>query len=248
MFADPTAQRRLLDVAELDSKLLHLRHQAGHLPENEKLSQLQVTRLELSEQITATKTRQDDAQRLLDRAEADLAPVKARLVRDEKRVDDGLVIEQRAMASLEAEIEHLKGRIDDLEEAELEAMQQVEDEGHGHEELVGRRTEIENQMRTLLSQREDTRAKLTRQNEELTRRRSSAAGGLPEDLLADYERIHARSGSTGAAEMRARRCGGCGLEIDVAELRRFAAAPATEVLHCEECGRILVRTEKSGLA
>ncbi len=248
MFADPTAQRQLLDLAALDSKLLHLRHQAGHLPENEKLSQLQVTRLQLSEKITATKTRRDDAQRELDRTEADLAPVKARLARDEKRADDGVVTEQRAMASLTAEIEHLKGRIDDLEEAELEIMQRVEDEGHSHDELLARRTEIENQMRSLLSQREDTKARMSRQNEEITRQRAGAAAALPAALLADYERIQARSGSTGAAELKARRCGGCGLEIDVAELRRFASAPADEVLHCEECGRILVRTEKSGLS
>ncbi|SER47255.1 hypothetical protein SAMN05443377_10122 [Propionibacterium cyclohexanicum] len=247
MLADPTAQRRLLDVAALDSKLLQLRHQSGHLPENEELAQLQTVRLELVERITATKTRQEDAQRQLERAEADLTPVRARLERDEKRAKDGLVVEQRAMASLQAEIDHLKGRIDDLEEDELEAMQQVEDEGRQHEELVAQRTEIENRMRALLSQREDTKATIARQAESLTRERTAAAESLPADLLADYERIHKRSGSTAAAELRARRCGGCGLELDVAELRRFAAAPATEVLHCEECGRILVRTEKSGL-
>jgi predicted nucleic acid-binding Zn-ribbon protein len=51
----------------------------------------------------------------------------------------------------------------------------------------------------------------------------------------------------GAAELHQRRCLGCRLEINAADLRQFAAAAPDEVLRCEECGRILVRTERSGL-
>jgi predicted nucleic acid-binding Zn-ribbon protein len=37
------------------------------------------------------------------------------------------------------------------------------------------------------------------------------------------------------------------LEINAADLRVFSAAPEDEVLRCEECGRILIRTPQSGL-
>ncbi|MFT8395053.1 zinc ribbon domain-containing protein [Propionibacterium sp.] len=248
MHADPTAQRRLLDIAALDTKQLHLNHQAAHLPENEGLSALQKTRLGLSEKVTATETRRDDAQRLLDRAEEDLAPVKQRLERNQKRADDGVVSEQRALASLLAEIDHLKGRMEDLEEAELEAMQQVEDEGKQYDAFVAQRTDIENSMRKLLSQREDTKARITRQAEEIARQRTQVVADVPADLFKEYEKIRAQTGSTGAAGIRAKRCGGCGMEIDVADLRRFTTASPDEVLYCEECGRILVRTEQPGLS
>jgi len=35
--------------------------------------------------------------------------------------------------------------------------------------------------------------------------------------------------------------------LDVSELKRQATAAPDQVLRCEECGRILVRTESSGL-
>jgi predicted nucleic acid-binding Zn-ribbon protein len=44
-----------------------------------------------------------------------------------------------------------------------------------------------------------------------------------------------------------RRCTGCQLEVNAADLGTFAAAADDEVLRCEECSRILVRTAQSGL-
>ena len=69
----------------------------------------------------------------------------------------------------------------------------------------------------------------------------------PTDLLALYEKLRARTGGVGAAALRQRRCEGCRLELNSAELRPAARAAADEVLRCEECGRILVRTAESGL-
>jgi predicted nucleic acid-binding Zn-ribbon protein len=35
--------------------------------------------------------------------------------------------------------------------------------------------------------------------------------------------------------------------VGAADLARIAAAPSDEVIRCEECNRILVRTDESGL-
>ena len=77
--------------------------------------------------------------------------------------------------------------------------------------------------------------------------RASVVGELPGDLLALYERVRAASGGVGAAELRHRRCEGCRLELAGSELRAARAAPPDEVLRCENCRRILVRTPDSGL-
>jgi uncharacterized protein len=47
--------------------------------------------------------------------------------------------------------------------------------------------------------------------------------------------------------LRQRRCGGCQLELNNVDMSRIKAAPEDEVLRCEECRRILVRTAESGL-
>jgi predicted nucleic acid-binding Zn-ribbon protein len=65
--------------------------------------------------------------------------------------------------------------------------------------------------------------------------------------VALYEKIRASSGGLGAAPLRQRRCGGCQLELNNVDMSRIKAAPDDEVLRCEECRRILVRTAESGL-
>ena len=54
-------------------------------------------------------------------------------------------------------------------------------------------------------------------------------------------------GAPGAAALHQRRCQGCRLEINAVDIDKFRAAAADEVLRCEECRRILVRTSDSGL-
>ena len=67
------------------------------------------------------------------------------------------------------------------------------------------------------------------------------------DLVALYEKIRVANGGTGAAALHQRRCGGCQLELNPVEIQRIRSAPEDEVLRCEECRRILVRTAESGL-
>ena len=61
-----------------------------------------------------------------------------------------------------------------------------------------------------------------------------------------YERLRTQHG-VGAAALRAGRCEGCHLSLNTVDLARIRAAAPDEVLRCEECRRILVRTPESGL-
>ena len=77
--------------------------------------------------------------------------------------------------------------------------------------------------------------------------RREAVEGVPADLLALYEKLREQKSGVGAAALRARRCGGCSLELDRSELADIAKQPSDAVTRCEECGRILVRTHESGV-
>jgi predicted nucleic acid-binding Zn-ribbon protein len=76
--------------------------------------------------------------------------------------------------------------------------------------------------------------------------RTPLVADLPADLVALYERTRESTGM-GAALLRGGRCGSCRLELSGSERSRVRSAPADEVVRCEECQRILVRTEESGL-
>ncbi len=246
MQADPSAQQALLQIADLDTQLSQVRHRKTVLPEHAQLAELAAKRARLSEVVVASETRLGDAEAEQERVESDLVPARARRERNQKMLDSGAV-NAKALQAMIDETSHLLGRIASLEDTELEIMQQIEDETAVRDRLLAERGEVETQMRALLASRDATVRGLDTQLEELADRRSGMAARLPADLVSLYEKIARRTGRTGAAELRARRCTGCGLELDNAELKRHAGADASAVLLCEECGRILVRTAQSGL-
>jgi predicted nucleic acid-binding Zn-ribbon protein len=51
----------------------------------------------------------------------------------------------------------------------------------------------------------------------------------------------------GAAILRQRRCEGCHIELSGSELASVRAAAPDDVVRCDNCRRILVRTAESGL-
>ena len=77
--------------------------------------------------------------------------------------------------------------------------------------------------------------------------RKTTASGMPDDLMALYEKLRAQKGGVGAAALRRRECGGCRLTLNASDLGIIAKKPTDEVVRCEECNRILVRTGESGL-
>ncbi len=77
--------------------------------------------------------------------------------------------------------------------------------------------------------------------------RATAVSGMPDDLITLYEKLRAQKGGVGAAALRRRECGGCRLTLNASDLGIIAKKPSDEVVRCEECNRILVRTGESGL-
>ena len=173
--------------------------------------------------------------------------MRERLNRNQHRIADGSVADPKALNSLIEEVTHLKRRIDTLEDAELAVMEQLESATENRERLRREAAEIDEQLATLEAKRSTQLRELAGQAADRQRVREEIAGLIPPALLTLYDKIGASHSGVGAAELRRRRCTGCQLDINAADLRGFTAAPADEVLRCEECGRILVRTAESGL-
>ena len=53
--------------------------------------------------------------------------------------------------------------------------------------------------------------------------------------------------AVGAARLYQRKCEGCHIELNITEINEVRTAAKDEVLRCENCHRILVRTSESGL-
>ncbi|HAL91616.1 MAG TPA: hypothetical protein DCM68_01150 [Verrucomicrobia bacterium] len=242
MKAAASAQRRLLDLQAEDTAIAQLTHRKTTLPEHEVIAKGKEERAQVAASLVATRTRLGDFTAEVEKAESDLVPVKERLARDIKRRDDGLVTDPRGFAALADEIEHLGKRISDLEDAQLEAMEQLEVATAAEAELANQVLELENSLRAVIAARDEQLAGLDAEIAGHQQARDAAVAELPADLVALYDRIRVRAGGLGAAELKARRCGGCQIEVTATALAEYAAAAEDEVLRCEECERILVRS------
>ncbi len=242
MKAAATAQLRLLDLQAEDTAIAQLEHRRRQLPEHGALAEARTVRARLGEALVAARTQVDDLQRDVDKSETDLVPVRERRVRDQRHVDSGAVTDPKQLSALLDEITHLGRRIGDLEDIELEVMERLEVATAERDRQAAELAELESSMRALIASRDEQTAQLDAEIAVHQSSRDAFAAELPADLLALYDRIRARAGGLGAAALKGRRCSGCQLEVTPIALAGYAAAAADEVLRCEECERVLVRT------
>ncbi len=236
-----------MEVQDLDARADQLRHQRSHLPEIAEIAALEQTRTALDNQVRDARIVVDDLSREQRKVDADVEQVKARRQRDRDRMDQGLITNPKDLERMQHELASLERRISSLEDDELEVMARQEDAQRELDSLTAQLEAAEARLATLVEARDEKVAALDDQLTEVERDRGPAVEGMPEDLLALYERLRQQKGGVGAAALRARECGGCRLTLDNAELAVIRSAPSDQVIRCEECQRILVRTPESGL-
>jgi hypothetical protein len=245
--ADPFAQLKLLDVQELDSRQDQLRHRLATLPQLAELKDLTRRRTELDDRARDARIVVDDLTRAQKRADADVEQVKARRKRDQDRMDQGLITNPKDLERMQGELVSLERRINELEDAELEVMEQLEDAQRVLDELTTQVSELDEKIAASTATRDEAASELDKQLTETAGDRDRTASDMPEDLMALYTRLREQKGGVGAAILRARSCGGCSLQLNSSELAEIAKTPPDVVLRCEECNRILVRTSESGI-
>jgi predicted nucleic acid-binding Zn-ribbon protein len=237
-------QWKLLDLAQTDRRIAQVEHRRQTLPELAALKDLAVQRRTLAEEVVAKSTALSDAKMEQERIEGDLEPARARMERNQKTVDAGTITDHKALRGLTEEIEHLGRRISRLEDAELDVMQAVEDAERAHADADRRRIELDGHIRTVLASRDAGLKGIDDELGELRRMRQTQAGGIPAELLKLYELLRERTG-LGCTKLVHGVCEGCGIAANAADLRRYETAADDEVVRCEECNRILVRTGES---
>jgi predicted nucleic acid-binding Zn-ribbon protein len=245
--ADPSAQVRLLDLQDLDSRADQLRHQRRSLPEHSRLAELADARTRLDGQTQDARIVVDDLTTDQVKVDADVEQVKARRERDQQRIDQGLVSNPKDIQRMQQEMVSLERRIASLEDDEIEVMERLEEAQLTLDTLTEQLTDTDKQIEETTTARDAKLAEIDQALGDLETQRSPVAADLPGDLLTLYDRLRESKGGVGAALLRARSCGGCMLDLDNAELATIRGAADDEVIRCDECSRILVRTAESGL-
>jgi len=244
--ASPEAQLRLLELADLDAELGRLEHRRRGLPEIAEYQRIETRDGELRDELTALEAEESDLKREQAKAEADVEQVRSRVERDRGRLDAGQVSSPRELENLQSEIVSLGRRQSDLEEIVLDVMERREEADRRRGTLTAERGELGEQRADVGARRDTALADIGEQVDKAAGLRAGVAAEVPADLLDLYDKLRAQHG-VGAAMLRGGRCEGCHLSLNAVDLAAYRAASPDEVLRCEECGRILVRTAESGL-
>ena len=244
--ASPEAQSRLLELADLDAELARLDHRRRTLPEIAQLEQIEARSRELRDGIVMADTELSDLGREQTRAERDVEQVRQRIDRDRARLDSGQVSAARELSNLQSEVESLLRRQSDLEEVVLDAMERREAAEGRRDALTSEQATLAGQATELTARRDAALEEIGEQAAKAQASRAAVAADVPADVLALYDKLRAQHG-VGAAMLRRGRCEGCHLTLHTVDLNQIRAAAPDEVVRCEECRRILVRTSESGL-
>jgi uncharacterized protein len=243
--ADPTVQRRLLDLAQVDAELARVGHRRRKLPELDEVAEAERTLQARRDALVAVVTTLGDLDRDVSRQETEIDQVRAREDRDRKMLDSGSVAAKQ-LTDLQHELGTLERRQTALEDDLLELMERREAVDADLQHSRAQVSKAEEVLEDASRRRDEALADLEATESKRTVEREAMRKQFPEDLLGLYERVRAQKG-IGAALLRSRRCEACRLELDRSALVKVKNAPADDVVRCDECGAILVRTGESGL-
>lgn len=247
MNAEPAVQLRLLDLQALDARLDQIEHRRRTLPQLAQIADLERRFAGVRDRVIAGETEVSDLERAMAKAETDVEQVRQRAARDQELLLSGRVSSARELENLQHEVESLARRQSDLEDSELEVMEKLEDARAALGTVAAERDGIAAEIDRLRAERDNAWADGDRDKEWVGSERGKVLPEIPTDLLTLYDKLRADHNGVGAAALHQRRCEGCRIELTPTDIGRIRAAAPDEVLRCEECRRILVRTLESGL-
>ncbi|GAB3166716.1 zinc ribbon domain-containing protein [Amycolatopsis sp. NPDC004378] len=245
MKAEPAVQRQLLELAKVDAELSRTAHRRRTLPELAEIDAGEKTVRERRDALVSVETAASDLDREIARQEKEIESVRAREDRDRKLLESGSV-NAKQMTDIEHELQTLQRRQSALEDDLLELMEQREALGLDAQRTGAEVDKAEAEVAAAVARRDEAFKDLDTTQARRVEDREKLVPRFPEPLLKLYERVREHKG-IGAALLRARRCGACQLELDRSTIAEIKAAPEDDVIQCENCGAILVRTLESGL-
>lgn len=244
--ADPAVQSRLLEVQALDTSLAQLAHRRRNLPELAMIAAAEEHLVAVRQETVGLQTRLSDIAGEQRRLENEIDVVRTREGRDQGRLSSG-GIPAKELERLQHELQSLARRQSNLEDEALEVMERREDLDSELAAVTGREQQESSARAAAVAVRDATWTEIDAEVARRGAERRAMVATMPAELMKIYDSVRQAQGGVGAALLRQRRCEGCRLELAGSELSAVRQAAPEDVVRCENCRRILVRTAESGL-
>ena len=241
MKASPSDLQAIIEVQLLDDQLASLAQREATMPETVALSATTIKRNNTRDLRIAAETELTDIKRELARAEGDVEQIVTRINRDEARLASGTGT-PKELEQTQHELQTLAARRAELEEAELAIMVEVEALNNRIAELSAEEARFNAEIAELEIKRENALTIIINERSVVATKRAEIENPIAADLKTLYAKLAADNNGNGAALLVGNECKGCHLTINTTEVQRIATLPADEVIRCEQCRCILVRS------
>jgi uncharacterized protein len=231
----------LLAVQEHDTRADQLNHRIQTLPVRAALAQLEDDVLAVDGQLADVHRRRDELGRSQQRLEDEIASLTERANQAEKQLYSGAVTNPRELQALQDDVASIRRRIGQLEDDELEIMELVEPVDAERSQLTSQRTRLDSEGERLRGELAEAESELGTQLAEARAERDAVAADVPAELWTEYDKLRARLGGVAIARLVGSTCQGCHLALPAVEVDRIRKLALDDAVHCEECGRMLVR-------
>ncbi len=233
-----TIARLLLELQAVDTQSDQLTYRREHTPARADLAAAQTRASAWSRARVALQTRIDELGAAIEQAEAS----GAALLTHRQRLDQQLktVIAPREAEALLHEIATIEAQRDELDVAELEALEEQAELDDRLTDHLAAEASIAEAVAAADAALTAEVAEIDAELADLRARREPLVADVPVDLRSTYDRKRAALGVAVAA-LVGRQCQGCHLELSAAEIDTVKDdAAATGVTDCPECGRLLI--------
>lgn len=231
----------LLAVQEHDTHADQLSHRAEHLPERGRLRDIEAETEALGDRIAVVAQRRGELSRSQQRLEDEVASLTERANQAEKQLYSGAVSNPRELQALQDDVASIRRRIGQLEDDELEILELSEPVDAELGTLEAERDRLAAEHERVSGELAEAEAVIAAELDAVRAERDRLAAAVDAGLWPEYDTLRAQRGGVAIARLVGSTCQGCHLALAAVEVDRIRKLSVDEIVHCEECGRLLVR-------
>jgi len=225
---------RLYQLQQIDTRIGNLEREMRQLDDG---STLRTEIATLDQKLAETRSHFKELDTEFHDLDLQLKSVEEKIRRNRDRLFSGTIGNPKELQDLNEEIKVLTVRKGDLEEKLLLMMDELDERRALVEaeerELASRQQRLAEVEKTFAEETERIKAEIA----SLQTERRSFLGFIDESLLEMYENIRARSANLAVVKLDRDRCPGCSIQVTSYVLNKLKES--TEIVRCENCGRII---------
>lgn len=234
------AYEQLLVVQGHDTLLDQLRYRYANNSLRTDLASVESEIAAIDGVIAEIQDRRHGLDRERKRLDDEVAKIQAKRDDINAKLYDGSITATKDLLAMQEEAKSLALRQTGIEDEELEFMEQIESVSGelrqyetSRQALLDKESSVTSELQTLLA---DIEAEMSSETE----LRAEGAASVQSELLSAYEKLRADLGGVAVAKLNGSMCDGCHMTLSAVTVDRAKNAPDDAVIHCDECGRLLI--------